>query len=74
MKMEAVPAPHRELLRVGDHPSQEVVLRYQADLLDGSLDDVVRGQASGMAELRRRRAIHLAPREACRSGPASRRP
>jgi pimeloyl-ACP methyl ester carboxylesterase len=54
MKMEAVPAPHRELLRVGDHASQEVVLRYQADLLDGSLDDVIRQQESGMAELRQR--------------------
>jgi pimeloyl-ACP methyl ester carboxylesterase len=54
MQMDAVPPPHRQLLRVGDHAAQDVVLSYQADLLDGSLDDVVRRQTSGLAELGRR--------------------
>jgi pimeloyl-ACP methyl ester carboxylesterase len=65
MRLDVVPTPERELLRAGDRASQEVVLSYQADLLERPLDEVVRWQEEGMSELRRLRlpyvSIHANP-------------
>jgi pimeloyl-ACP methyl ester carboxylesterase len=47
--MDAVAAPHRELLRPADRPDREVVLRYQADILERPLEDVVEWRDEGMA-------------------------
>jgi pimeloyl-ACP methyl ester carboxylesterase len=46
-----VPAEHRPLLAVADDASQEVVLAYQADLLDRPLDDVVAWRDAGVARV-----------------------
>ena len=35
-RMDLVPQPQRELLRAGEHGSQDVVLSYQSDLLERS--------------------------------------
>jgi pimeloyl-ACP methyl ester carboxylesterase len=59
MRTDAVPAPHRELLRAGDHASREVFLNYQADLLNRPLEEVVRWRESGMGELRRLRMPYV---------------
>src|SRR5689334_6004059 len=47
--MDMIPPPQRELLRPADRASQDVVLRYQADLLERPLDEVVRWREEGMA-------------------------
>jgi pimeloyl-ACP methyl ester carboxylesterase len=60
MRMDRVPAEHRELIRAGDRPSQEVVLRYQADLLERPLAEVVAERDAGMAQLRAQRLPYLA--------------
>lgn len=51
--MELVPAARRELLRAGGHPSQQLVLSYQSDLLERPLDEVVRSHDEGLSRLRR---------------------
>jgi pimeloyl-ACP methyl ester carboxylesterase len=51
MHIELVPGSQRELLAAGEHPSQEVVLSYQADLLQRPLDDVLRWRDEGMRRL-----------------------
>jgi pimeloyl-ACP methyl ester carboxylesterase len=51
--IELVPDPHRELLRAGEHGSQQVVLSYQSDLLDRPLDEVVRWRDAGLSRVRR---------------------
>ncbi len=53
MLMDRVPQPHRELLRPADRAAQDVVLRYQADLLERPLEEVVRWREEGMAEVAR---------------------
>lgn len=50
-RMDLVPSDRRELLRAGEHGSQEVVLSYQADLLERPLEDVVRWREDGMSRL-----------------------
>ena len=45
-------ADQRALLRAGDDPSGDVILRYQADLLERPLDDVVRWRDAGMERVR----------------------
>jgi pimeloyl-ACP methyl ester carboxylesterase len=52
MRIDQVPAAHRDLLRVGERASQEVVLSYQADLLERPLDEVVRWREAGLRRLR----------------------
>ncbi len=49
---ERVPARWRPLLRAGDRASQEVVLGYQADLLERPLEEVVRWRDAGLERLR----------------------
>ena len=46
-----VPADRRQLLRAGERGSQDVVLSYQADLLDRPLADVVRWRDEGLGRL-----------------------
>jgi len=48
MHLDGVPAEHRELVAAGDRASQEVVLCYQADLLE-RMDDVL-GERDVMTE------------------------
>lgn len=60
MRMDAVPTEYRELIRAGDRASQEVVLAYQADLLERPLADVVAERDEGLAELRERGLPYLA--------------
>ncbi len=59
MRMDRVPMPRRKLLRVGERASQEVVLNYQADLLEGPLDEVVRRRDDGLDRLRRLRMPYV---------------
>jgi len=47
--MDRIAQPHRELLRPADSASQDVVLRYQSDLLERPLDEVARWRDEGMA-------------------------
>jgi pimeloyl-ACP methyl ester carboxylesterase len=47
--MDRVPEGHRELLRAADTASREVVLRYQADIMERTLEEVVRWRDEGMA-------------------------
>ena len=55
-QMELLPAATRALLKAADRPADErlkqQVLAYQADLLHGSLDEVVRWRDAGMSRLR----------------------
>src|SRR5262249_46608842 len=44
-------AEQRELLRAGDDPSAEVILRYQADMVERPLADVVRWREEGLARV-----------------------
>ena len=60
MHMERVPAEHRELVRAGEHASQEVVLRYQADLLERPLAEVVGERDAGLERMREERLPYLA--------------
>ena len=53
LHMELLTDEQRELLRSGDHPSQEVFLSYQHDLLARPLEDVVRWRDEGLERLRR---------------------
>jgi pimeloyl-ACP methyl ester carboxylesterase len=53
MQIDRVPHPRRHLLDAGEHASQEVVLSYQADLLERPLDEVIRWWDAGLGELRR---------------------
>jgi len=53
-------AEQRELLRAGDRPSAEVILRYQADLLERPIDDVVRWRDGAIARVRDRRTPYVA--------------
>ena len=50
--MDRVPAEHRELIRAGDHASQQVVLSYQADLLERPLAEVAGERDRGLERLR----------------------
>jgi len=50
----------RELLRAGDRPSAEVILRYQADLLERPVADVVRWRDGAIARVRDRRTPYVA--------------
>jgi pimeloyl-ACP methyl ester carboxylesterase len=52
MQMELVPAGRRELLRSDRGASQQLFLRYQADLLDRPIDEVVRRRDDGLNTLR----------------------
>jgi pimeloyl-ACP methyl ester carboxylesterase len=49
--MELLSRPRRELLVSSEHPSQEVVLSYQADVLERPLDEVLRWRDAGMQRL-----------------------
>jgi pimeloyl-ACP methyl ester carboxylesterase len=60
MRLERVPSEHRELVRAGDRASQQVVLQYQADLLERPLADVIAERDAGMEQLRRERLPYLA--------------
>jgi pimeloyl-ACP methyl ester carboxylesterase len=60
MQMERVPAEHRALLRAGERASQDVVLAYQADLLERPLADVVRWREGGLRQLRENRTPYIA--------------
>jgi pimeloyl-ACP methyl ester carboxylesterase len=55
-QMELLPAAARALLKAGDRPADErlqrQVLAYQADLLQGSLEEVVLWRDAGMSRLR----------------------
>src|SRR5581483_6583966 len=51
-QLERVPSRYRELLQAGADASQEVVLAYQADLLERPLADVVRRRDDGLRKLR----------------------
>ncbi len=55
----------RELLRSGERGSQQQVLSYQADLLDGSLEEIVRQRDEGLERLRLARMpyvmVHASP-------------
>ena len=54
--MELLPDATRALLKAGDRPGDErlkqQVLTYQADLLQGPLEDVMRWRDAGMSRLR----------------------
>jgi pimeloyl-ACP methyl ester carboxylesterase len=67
--IELVPDPHRELLRAGEHGSQQVVLSYQSDLLDRPLDEVVRWRDAGLSRVRRAGTpyltLHASPVDPC---------
>jgi pimeloyl-ACP methyl ester carboxylesterase len=52
MQLELVPRPWRELLADSERPSQELVLAYQADLLERPPADVVRWRDDGLERLR----------------------
>ena len=49
--VDLVPAGRRELLRAGERGSQDIVLSYQADLLDRPLADVARWRDEGLGRL-----------------------
>jgi pimeloyl-ACP methyl ester carboxylesterase len=60
MQMDGVPAAHRHLLKAGERGSQQVVLSYQADLLERPLDDVIEWRESGLRRLREARIPYIA--------------
>ena len=60
MHMDAVPAEYRNLLSPGDHASQQIVLSYQSDLLDGSMAEVAAKRDTGFARLRADQVPYLA--------------
>ena len=60
MHLDRVPAQHRELVAAGERASQDVVLHYQADLLERPLADVVAERDAGMEQLRAERVPYLA--------------
>jgi pimeloyl-ACP methyl ester carboxylesterase len=49
--MDEVPTCYRELLRAADRADREVVLRYQADILERPLTEVLEWRDEGMAAL-----------------------
>jgi pimeloyl-ACP methyl ester carboxylesterase len=49
MRVGLVPAPYRELLREDAGPMQDLFLRYQADLLERPIEEVLRWRDEGMA-------------------------
>jgi pimeloyl-ACP methyl ester carboxylesterase len=49
MRVDLVPAPYRELLREDAGPVQELFLRYQADVLERPIEDVLRWRDEAMA-------------------------
>jgi pimeloyl-ACP methyl ester carboxylesterase len=49
MRVDRVPAEHRHLLRRPEGSMQDLFLRYQADLLEQPLADIVRWRDEGMA-------------------------
>lgn len=59
-QMDSVPALHRHLLRAGERGSQQVVLSYQADLLERPLGDVIRWREDGLSRLRDQRTPYIA--------------
>ena len=60
MHMGAVPAEYRDLVSPGHHASQQIVLNYQADLLDGSIAEVAAKRDTGLARLRASQLPYLA--------------
>ena len=66
-RMDSVPPQYRHLLQAGERGAQEVVLSYQADLIERPVDEVIRWQEDGYGELRRNRTayvtLHAAPVE-----------
>ncbi|HVG68008.1 MAG TPA: alpha/beta fold hydrolase [Gaiellales bacterium] len=60
MQMDRVPDEHRELIRAGDHASQQVVLSYQADLLERPLAEVAGERDRGLDRLRAMELPYLA--------------
>ena len=59
MQMDSVPPAHRHLLRVGERASQQVVLSYQADLLDQPLEDVLQWRENVLSRLREDRTPYI---------------
>ncbi len=59
MHAEQLPGATRVLLRAGDHASQEVVLAYQADLLERPLEEIVRWRDAGIERLRGKHTPYL---------------
>jgi pimeloyl-ACP methyl ester carboxylesterase len=59
MQINSVPPAQRQLLRAGDRASQQVVLSYQADLLEQPLEDVLRWRDSGLSRLRENRTPYI---------------
>jgi pimeloyl-ACP methyl ester carboxylesterase len=53
MHIDRVHGHRRQLLRAGERESQEVVVAYQADLLERPLEEVVRWRDEGLAQLAR---------------------
>jgi pimeloyl-ACP methyl ester carboxylesterase len=51
-RMDLVPAEWRELLRAGEGAPQQLVLAYQADLLERPLAETIRRRDEGLARLR----------------------
>lgn len=49
LRVDLVPAPYRALLREDAGPVQDLFLRYQADLLERPLEEVLRWRDEGMA-------------------------
>jgi pimeloyl-ACP methyl ester carboxylesterase len=60
MHAEQLARASRLLLRAGDVASQEVVLAYQADLLERPLEEFVRWRDEGLERLRAKRTPYLA--------------
>jgi pimeloyl-ACP methyl ester carboxylesterase len=60
MHAERLSAATRALLSAGDDASQDVVLAYQADLLENPLDEVVRRRDEGVERLRMEHTPYLA--------------
>ena len=58
-RADLLPPEHRVLLAAGEHPSREVVLSYQADLLERPLDEVVAWRDAGWRQLARSRTPYL---------------
>jgi len=56
--LDLVTDEQRELLR--DHPEADVILRYQADLLERPVEEVVRWRDDGIARVRARRTPYVA--------------
>jgi len=59
-RLDLLTAGQRELVRAGDQPSSEVILRYQADLLERPHADVVRWRDEGIEHVRARRTPYVA--------------